>query len=452
MRRSNNSGKSLIEQMLGFPEFDVTDFKQNEHTMAFYVETKLRPVVCPACGCYEPDAKIYKSRQQIVRDINVLGKRSAIIINRHYYRCGECSALFAEPLESVGEGERITKRMRTFLSMEAAHRSFLELESEYQISDTTIRSAFLERVNHLPPASELDTPAILGIDEICLMKDAYSRKQPWAIIANGKENTVMDVLRDRSKPSIIKFLQSMKNPQNVEIVTMDMWSGYRSAVYETLPHAMVIIDKFHIVKMATEAMDYARKYYYKNAPFGLKKSKGVFLKREHELTDKGKAHRDEWFEQYPKLKIAYDLKESFFRIYDCKERYIAEQSFNDWYKSIPQDRDYNGWRIIGTTVRRRKQEIFNYFDAPYTNAFVEGLNSVIRAISDAGRGYDFDILRGKVLLSAGRKYEVPKPNFDFENKARNLFAINRFNHTNLVRKYGVPFEDILVAIQAGDFK
>ncbi|MEF9839434.1 MAG: transposase [Lachnospiraceae bacterium] len=40
----------------------------------------------------------------------------------------------------------------------------------------------------------------------------------------------------------------MKEPKKVEVVTMDMWSGYRSAVYETLPKAMVIIDKFHVVK------------------------------------------------------------------------------------------------------------------------------------------------------------------------------------------------------------
>lgn len=66
-----------------------------------------------------------------------------------------------------------------------------------------------------------------GIDEICLMKDDYHRKQPWAIIANGDENTVIEMLRNRSKPSVIEFLQSLKSPKNVEVVTMDMWSGYR---------------------------------------------------------------------------------------------------------------------------------------------------------------------------------------------------------------------------------
>ena len=37
----------LMEKMLGLPEFEVTDFKQNEYDMGFYVETKKRPTLCP---------------------------------------------------------------------------------------------------------------------------------------------------------------------------------------------------------------------------------------------------------------------------------------------------------------------------------------------------------------------------------------------------------------------
>ncbi len=40
---------------------------------------------------------------------------------------------------------------------------------------------------------------------------------------------------------------------------------------------------------------------------------------------------------------------------------------------------FNGFiPMITSTIRRCEKEVFNYFDAPETNAFVEGLNSVIR--------------------------------------------------------------------------
>ena len=281
---------------------------------------------------------------------------------------------------------------------------------------------------------------MLGIDEICLMKDDYHRKQPWAIIANGDENTVMELLRNRSKTSVMEFLQSLKDPKKVEVATMDMWSGYRTAVNEVLPKTLVVVDKFHVVKMVNEQMDSARKYFYKSAPHNLKKSKSLFLMREDKLTEKAIAYRNAWFEQYPKLKTAYELKESFYRIYNCSTRREAEKAFREWQRSIPaNDSDFNGWWMLASTVRRHRKPIFNYFDAPYTNAFVEGLNSVIRSISDNGRGYYFDILRGKVLLSAGRKAETPKTDF------------NHMAHWNqsVIKDYGTAFEGIGGAVKRG---
>ena len=103
-------------------------------------------------------------------------------------------------------------------------------------------------------------------------------------------------------------------------------------------------------------------------------------------------------------------------MYSCRTRAEAEQYFIDWQKSIPYgDGDFNGWRLLASTIRRCQKVIFNYFDTPAsytrTNAFMEGLNSTIRVIATQGRGYDFEVLRGKVLLSAGRKVVFPKTDF-----------------------------------------
>lgn len=157
---------------------------------------------------------------------------------------------------------------------------------------------------------------------------------------------------------------------------------------------------------------------------------------------KAVATRDAWFEVYTQMKTAYDLKEAFFRMYDCQSRHEAERYFYDWLGSIPKDTDYNGWRMIVKKVKRFRTEISNYFDYPYTNAFVEGLNSVIRAIAYNGRGYDFDILRGKVLFSAGRKIATPDTDFNFDG----------FYDKKARRDYGVPFDNISRAIKKGFLK
>lgn len=87
---------------------------------------------------------------------------------------------------------------------------------------------------------------------------------------------------------------------------MDIWSRYRSAVKEVLPKAMVVVDKFHVAKIANDELDSIRKQITRIGPYKLKKNCSVFLRRESKLTEKRRATRDEWFTAYPKLKVAYD--------------------------------------------------------------------------------------------------------------------------------------------------
>jgi transposase len=55
-------------------------------------------------------------------------------------------------------------------------------------------------------------------------------------------------------------------------------------------------------------------------------------------------------------------------------------------------------------------EISAYFDNRITNAYTESLNNLIRTINRIGRGYSFDALRAKILLSEGRP-RVRRPTF-----------------------------------------
>ena len=52
---------------------------------------------------------------------------------------------------------------------------------------------------------------------------------------------------------------SMTERHQVEIVSMDMWKPYRRAVQAVLPQARTVVDKFHVVRMANEALEKVRK-------------------------------------------------------------------------------------------------------------------------------------------------------------------------------------------------
>lgn len=41
---------------------------------------------------------------------------------------------------------------------------------------------------------------------------------------------------------------------------MDMWKHYKDAVKTVLPRAKIVVDKFHVVRMANQALDSVRKF------------------------------------------------------------------------------------------------------------------------------------------------------------------------------------------------
>ena len=150
----------------------------------------------------------------------------------------------------------------------------------------------------------------MGIDEIHLIK-------PRCVISNVKDNTIVEILKDRNKPTVIKYLSQLKGLEQVQYVAMDMWRPYRDAVQTVIPHAQIVIDKFHVVRMANDALERVRKSLRGQLTAkqrrGLMHDRFILLKRERDLTDTEILLLDGWCKNYPELGLAYRQKEDFLR-------------------------------------------------------------------------------------------------------------------------------------------
>ncbi|TRC46165.1 transposase, partial [Mannheimia haemolytica] len=71
--------------------------------------------------------------------------------------------------------------------------------------------------------------------------------------------TIVDMLDNRNKTTVTRYLSKRTDRDLVRYVAMDMWRPYRQAVETMIPDATVIIDKFHVVRMANESLERARK-------------------------------------------------------------------------------------------------------------------------------------------------------------------------------------------------
>lgn len=276
----------------------------------------------------------------------------------------------------------------------------------------TIRNIFRDYINELEQTVRFETPKWMGIDEIHIIN------KPRCVVSNIQNNTIVDMLHDRNKDTVAKYLLKMPKRDKVQYVAMNMWTPYRDAVTAVLPDATIVIDKFHVVRMANDAMEKARKCL--RAELTLKQKRGlmhdrfVLLKRERDLNDQERLLMDGWTKNYPALGEAYRLKEDFYGIYEAGTPEEAMRRYEAWYRAISTEirpcfadliRAFTNWQPF----------ILNYFEHPVTNAYTESLNSLIRVMNRLGRGYSFEALRAKILFTEGihsRKQARPK----FERK------------------------------------
>lgn len=103
------------------------------------------------------------------------------------------------------------------------------------------------------------------------------------------------------------------------------------------------------------------------------------------------------FTEYPQLGTAYYLKERIREMYTCKTRYEAGLRFQDFLRSVPSD--CKPMVTAKNTLTDWAEEIMNFFDFRYTNAFTEYTNKLITDLNNQARSLSFEQLRYKVLFT-----------------------------------------------------
>jgi transposase len=403
----------MTPDLLNLPAYRVLHVDTNDHDYHISAEAVTPPSICPHCR--SDNLVGFGRREQMVRDLPTHGRRVGLYINSRRFRCRSCAKTFYETLPDVDEKRLMTQRLTDWMGKQAIKRTFASIAEEVGCTEFTVRAVFSDYVNELEQTIRFETPKWMGIDEIHLIK-------PRGVITNIANNTIVELLPNRNKDTVVRYLHHLEGKERIQYVAMDMWAPYRDACAAVIPDARIVIDKFHVVKMANEAMEKVRKGLRERLTTkqrrGLMHDRFVLLKRERDITDKESLLLSGWIKNYDELGLAYRLKEDFFKIYDAQSPDEAQGRYLHWKSQITPEiepafhdlvRAWDNWTPW----------ILGYFDHPITNAYTESLNNLIRVMNRLGRGYSFEALRAKILFSEGaHKRKNSRPKFERREQPR----------------------------------
>ena len=350
---------------------------------------------CPECG-----GRLYKHGQRINHFADTPLQMQAVKIEvvRTRYRCSGCKSMITPQLSFLDEKRRATHRLIQQVRKRCLDRTFTQLAEDTGVVVNTIKNITLDFVEELERDIKFETPTIMGIDELKLM-GTYR-----CVITNLAMNSLYDMLPERTQDTLIPYFAKLPDAEKVEWICSDMWRPFKKSFRLHLPNAKLVIDKFHVVRMASEALDTERKTLQssldRDARLNMKKHlRWILLRRPNSLTEDQQRILGNLEKWHPEFKEAYDLKEQFYNIYEATTKDDAIQRFHEWESSIPKY--LKSFRDVAKTVNNHFEDIFTYWDAPIriTNAYTEGHNGITRVANRMGRGYTFEVLRAKMLYN-----------------------------------------------------
>ncbi|MGA9856193.1 MAG: ISL3 family transposase [Gammaproteobacteria bacterium] len=442
-----------LPDLLKLPGYRMLDFHEESGAYHIRVETMALPNHCP--GCRSQDFTGFGKRTQVVRDIASHGKWVGLYVHTRRFRCKTCRRTFYEALPAVHPKRRITARLIAWLEPLTLRQTFAHLAEETGLSRMTIRGVFDDYAARLEKARTIDTPVWLGIDEVYLLRRSRG------VLTNLDTGYVLDMLPDRNKPTVIRFLQSLPNPERIRGVAMDMWPPYQQAVRTVLPNAAIVVDKFHVLRLADFALDRVRKDIGQTLPQNQRRAllhdAKAMRQRESTLISTQTLRLSLWFENYPLLKKVYGARQAFYAMYDAPNRRDAEQRWHDWERGMDPEL-VPAFGRFRKTVRDWAPFIFAYFDQRITNAATESANNLIRIANRLGRGYSFPVIRAKIVFEP-HAAQVKRIVFKTRSKqdwARTADLMDRFS-TNPgedgfeIRSQGVDTAGLQRLIEMGEW-
>jgi transposase len=390
----------------GNPDLEVTGIEENDHDIVVWATHKPGTAIpfCEECGVESPHTHANGYVEWQVWDTPARGKRVKIVLKNRRVRCveegedGKCNRTYTLTPAEVHPEYQMTEACYEHIAQKSLHRRFTRISDDVGPSDTTIGKICREYIQHLDETVLTATPRYLGIDEV---KPA-STESAYCMLTNVQERTVIEVLRD--------------NKSVTQGVVMDMSRGYKSLAHDNFPGADVIIDKYHILDYVKESFKTVRKAVAREQGTSTewKRRRFKYLQRHDDLPSLDEMPPDDipFFREevgrLPKLQRAWWLYQRMFDIFDMDlTRDEARDAILEWKTKITPELEAPFYEFTGKFDRWGEQ-ILNYFEHGVTNAFTENRNEIAQTLQREGRGYSFEVLRGKVIY--GRE-QLKKPKF-----------------------------------------
>ena len=220
-----------------------------------------------------------------------------------------------------------------------------------------------------------ETSARRGHDYISLFVDMARRKVVY--VADGKDAATVKEFAD--------FLEAHGGRREaVTDASIDMGAAFEAGIKENFPNAEITFDKFHVIKLANEAVDQVRREEARNN-FQIKGRRYIFLKNVDRLTQEEKEALSRLEAQnldtIQAMQIRMNLQQLFTMSVKSARRFLDR--WNAWVQVC----DLAPMKKLAKTITAKSEGILRSIATGLSNGVLEAINGNVQAAKRKAKGY-----------------------------------------------------------------
>lgn len=356
--------------------------------------------------CAHCQSKAVRKKSSYTRLVHheLIGNRRSVLRFKAYkLYCNTCGRYGNQQFPGINKHQRATWRSQAAVFHEHTRGvSQKDLAHQYKKGKATIERWYQR--HYQEQNKELlnrPCPVVLGIDE-----HFFSKKQGFATtLCDLRKHKIFDVVRGRSEKDLSEYLQQLQGKERVKVVCMDLSSTYRSIVKKHFPNALIVADRFHVIRL----MQHQCMMTYRQLSKQIKSNRGILAllrTRPDNLSPEKKAKRDAFLAENPAIDAIYQFQQQLHTL--LMKRALTQ---NGCRKIIPtflemlaelKQSSFKALASLGKTLCSWKDEVARMWRFSKSNGITEGFHRKMKLIQRRAYGFrNFENYRVRVRVLCG---------------------------------------------------
>ena len=387
---------TLLNNVLALPGVRVIEVDPGALTGTGPVEMKValtrRRLSCPHCGYSTSSRYDRREVDSVWRHLDLAGRTCRLRMRRRRLACPTHGVL-AEGVPFARPGAGFTRDFEDLVVWLTTRSDKTTVATFARVAWRTV-GAMCERV----AADVLDPDRLAGLVEVGVDEISWRKHHRYlTLVTDHATSTVVWGAPGKDSATLGRFFDELPDggAERIEAVSMDLGPAYAKAVRERAPDAVICFDPFHVIQLATTALDSVRRQVWQSArrlpdqslAKTFKGSRWALLKNPDDLTDTQAQTLKGLRRNGGALWRAYQLKEALRAIFagDLTQTQVLELLAR-WCSRAQRCR-IPDFVKTAQTIRKHTDGITAAIERKLSNGRHEGLNNKIRTMTRRAYGF-----------------------------------------------------------------